>query len=239
MSSVKIEDQTGILQPQDIEKLKTVIVNLYNHTEAELGILIMKSADGAEFHKYGVEIFNSEKWRPGKNELNNGILIIFFISDRHVELIPGKGYNKLFPAAFTKNLFNNAVVPFMRSNNYSDGIISGANAVAEVIKDYHKQNIQPVSGRGFYKSRDNSPIRLLFILLVIPLLLFGLVLFLVSNDYISFPFNGGSGHNSYSNSSSYDSSSYSDSNSDSSFSSDSSSDSGGSADGGGGGGTDW
>lgn len=138
-------DELSLLSEEERNKINSISIALNNDIPGtEIGLLIINSNDGVDPHTAGVAHYNRiELGDAGKD---NGVLLIFAIGDRHVELIPGRRYNELFNKDASVSLLKSVVIPHMKAGRQGDGMIAGMQAIAQRIKDFELSDGQiPIS----------------------------------------------------------------------------------------------
>jgi len=112
------------------------IINLFeNETSNEIAIvtveidtIAIKSLE--EFEEFSLELFN--EWGVGKDEKNNGIVIVFSKKLRMIRIEVGEGLTEKLTDHEAKAIIDNLIIPAFRKSNYFDGIIKG---LSEIIKE--------------------------------------------------------------------------------------------------------
>lgn len=129
---VPLNDEIGLLDEQTAKEVKRISQLLYRDFKSEMAILIIRSTDGANASDYALRVFNH--WTLGQRGVDNGMLILFAIDDRRVEIMPGTRYKSRFNNSFCNNLLTRHVVPEMRANRAAQGVLSAAREVAAEIR---------------------------------------------------------------------------------------------------------
>jgi hypothetical protein len=142
-----IFDEIGLLSEQETEILRTVIVSLNrDFPGVEIGVRIIDSNCGDDPHSAGVREYN--RIHLGQTGVNNGVLIIFAMSDRHVELTPGIRYNILLNRLEATGLLKEAVVPLMQVGIPGEAVVTAVKAVAQRIRRFEISLTQDPKSSG-------------------------------------------------------------------------------------------
>jgi uncharacterized membrane protein YgcG len=131
-----IFDPLGTLDRESAALTAATIQRLREKTQSEVCVAVIETTGGEPPQDYGVRLYNH--WRLGQSGRNNGVLVLFAIKDRRVELIPGKGYKGLFNKATCETLVKTHIVPLMRAGKMAEGISSCANRVVQRIEDHER-----------------------------------------------------------------------------------------------------
>lgn len=134
-----VRDDAGVLDGGMQAAVRRLCVDLERDTGAELGVLIVRSAGGEDPRAFGLRVFNA--WGVGKRGVDNGVLLLFAMEDRRIELIAGTGYEDLFTPASSSSLLQETVVPRMRAGQPADAVLTGVRAVAYRMRE-HEQRLR-------------------------------------------------------------------------------------------------
>jgi hypothetical protein len=124
-----VRDEVRLLDMTAAAQVRQICNDLERRTDAELVVLIIRSTRGENHHEFALKTFNS--WGVGSGGRHDGVLILFAIDDRRVEIVPGIRYKKLFTQQASTDLLTTHVVPLMKAGKAADGVISAAREVAE------------------------------------------------------------------------------------------------------------
>ncbi|MCO5168240.1 MAG: TPM domain-containing protein [Planctomycetes bacterium] len=134
-----LRDDADLLDGSLHNAIRRLCVDLERDTGAELAVLIVRSAGGDDPRRFGLRVFNV--WGVGKRGLDNGVLLLFAMEERRVELIAGLGYEDLFTEASSSSLLQETVVPRMRAGEPGEAILTGVRAVAYRMRE-HEQRLR-------------------------------------------------------------------------------------------------
>lgn len=96
------------------------------HSESngtEIAILTVNSMNGLTIEEYGIRV--GEKWKVGKNEIDNGAIIIIAVSERKVRIEVGRGLN--ITDAQAGQILDEKMIPFLKNNKWEQAIEAGIN----------------------------------------------------------------------------------------------------------------
>lgn len=133
---VPLNDEMGLLDDQMAKEVKRMSQLLYRDFKSELAVLIIRSTDGVNHNDYALRVFNH--WTLGQAGVDNGMLIMFAIDDRRVEIMPGTRYKNKFTSSFCNNLLTTYVVPEMRAGRPAQGVFMAAREVSAEIRRFEE-----------------------------------------------------------------------------------------------------
>ena len=134
-------DQLGLLDSDTRAAVVEACTSVERDTSAEIAVLIMATTGGEDHQAYGVRVFNA--WGIGKSGVNNGVLLLFAMDDRRVEIIPGHGYRGMFSKAASSSLLKRVVVPRMRAGDKPQAVLAAVNEVARIIRRNPDGQVSP------------------------------------------------------------------------------------------------
>ncbi|PKL47702.1 MAG: hypothetical protein CVV42_12460, partial [Candidatus Riflebacteria bacterium HGW-Riflebacteria-2] len=135
---VPLNDEMGLLDDQMAVEVKRISQLLYRDFKSEMAVLIIRSTDGVNHNDYALRVFNH--WTLGQAGIDNGMLILFAIDDRRVEIMPGTRYKSRFNSAFCNSLMTSHVVPEMKAGRPAQGVLVAAREVAAEIRRIEEGN---------------------------------------------------------------------------------------------------
>jgi len=131
---VPLNDEIGLLDAQTVQEVKRFSQLLYRDHRSELAVLIISSTNGQNAGQYAERVFNH--WGLGQAGVNNGMLIMFAINDRRVEIKPGIRYRDRFSESFCTSLLNRYVVPEMKAGRAKNGVLAAVREVAAEMRSF-------------------------------------------------------------------------------------------------------
>jgi uncharacterized protein len=137
-----VNDFANVL-PDNVESgLENSLRQFEEETTVELAVVTVPNLGGDTVEGYAVRLFN--QWGIGKQDGDNGVLMLLAVEDRQVRIEVGYGMEPYLTDGQTGRILDTQVVPELRQNNYAQGILKGAQAVANTIKasDYRPGTVR-------------------------------------------------------------------------------------------------
>lgn len=135
-----LRDEALILDEGTAAAVRRLCVELERDTRAELGVLIVDSTEDEQPRAFGLRVFNA--WGVGKRGENNGVLLLFAMAERRIEIVVGTGYEELFTPEACSSLLQQLVVPRMRAHQPREAILAATRAIAYRVRDH--EALRPV-----------------------------------------------------------------------------------------------
>jgi uncharacterized membrane protein YgcG len=157
-----VNDFANILSQPDAEAIRKMFKDLEYQTGIEAVVVTITSigdyTNDATIETFATNLFNT--WGIGHKKENNGMLILVAVKDRSCRIELGVGYGRRYDSVM-KQVIDEKMIPYFKTNDYSRGIYEGArNAIEKVTKK--------VSWFSFYKGH------LLIVILIIVCILAGI-----------------------------------------------------------------
>jgi len=128
-----VNDFADVLTPEQEADLNAIINSLEQETTAEIAIAIVSSLEGNAKEEYAVELF--EEWGIGKEETDNGLLILVAMQEREWKIEVGYGLEGAITDARAGRIARNHVVPNFQQENYYQGLKEAVTEFAGLIKE--------------------------------------------------------------------------------------------------------
>ncbi|MEK6907293.1 MAG: TPM domain-containing protein [Nanoarchaeota archaeon] len=126
-----VNDFAKIFNETEINILKDNLNILEQNTSAEVVIVTVESTEPLSPAQYRTELFN--KWGIGNKEKDNGLLILYSVKEKRIEVETGYGLEGILPDSKLGRLLDDFYVPYRDKNQTNMGIILFTNEVSKVI----------------------------------------------------------------------------------------------------------
>jgi len=126
-----VNDFAGILKADEVSKLDSIIQSLEKVTTAEIAVVTVKNTQPLDPKSYVVALM--EKWKVGKKDKDNGLILLVSVDDRRVEVEVGYGLEGTLPDSVVLRIIDNDLIPQFKQNKYGDGIIAAVQQYAGII----------------------------------------------------------------------------------------------------------
>ncbi|MHA1690388.1 MAG: TPM domain-containing protein [Candidatus Heimdallarchaeaceae archaeon] len=124
------------------EDLEFMIYQFQQETSTEIVVVTVSDFGGTTIEAYAVKLF--ENWGIGTDEYDNGVLILVSSAQRESRIEVGYGLEGSLPDALTGRIQDNEMIPHFRSDNYTQGITGGVEAVMSATRGEYVMESKPV-----------------------------------------------------------------------------------------------
>jgi uncharacterized protein len=128
-----VTDTPGILRADTIAALNAAIGDLERTNGAEMAVVVIRSLDGLSIEEASVKLF--ELWKIGKENKDNGLLLLWSTGDRRIRVEVGYGLEGALPDGKVGAILDARVMPKFRSGEFDEGLLAGVDALLSAARD--------------------------------------------------------------------------------------------------------
>ena len=144
-----VNDFAGVLNKPDSEAIRKMFKALEDKTGVEAVVVTINSINDynkgdATLESFATNLFNT--WGVGHKKENNGVMLLIAVKDRNCRIELGSGYGRIYDPAM-KQVIEENMIPYFKTDDYSRGIFEGSRGVIEKITkkvswfSFHKWHI--------------------------------------------------------------------------------------------------
>lgn len=113
-------DEAHILTPAEKQQLSQQLRQIYDKGLAQAAIVIVPTTNGMPIFDYAMQV--AERWKLGKKDTDDGLLILVAINDRNIYILTGYGLEGVIPDAIAKRIIREDVTPYFKQGDYAAGL---------------------------------------------------------------------------------------------------------------------
>ncbi|MBN1637999.1 MAG: YgcG family protein [Ignavibacteriales bacterium] len=170
--SRRVTDLTSTLMTWEVDTLEKMLYEFEKEKGSQIVLLIIPTTNPEVIEEYSIRV--AEKWKIGREEIDDGVIFIVAINDRSLRIEVGYGLEGILPDATAKYIIDNYILPNFRNGNYYIGIETGIELIISTIKE--EPLPAPQIDESEYENYDfevfNVP---LFVILLTIFMLIGIV----------------------------------------------------------------
>lgn len=130
-----VNDYANVLTEETEKYIIQANLELQQKTGAQIVIVTIPSLEGQDIESYATELFR--EFGIGNSVKNNGVLLLCSTGERLFRIEVGYGLEGTLTDGKTGRIQDEYIIPYLRDNNYNDGIKNGFSAILdEVIHEY-------------------------------------------------------------------------------------------------------
>jgi len=124
----RITDSARLLDSESVTAIMQTIRQAESETGTEIMMVTLPSIGGTSPKRFATELFN--EWHIGREEPNNGVLVLVVKDARRIEVEVGDGVVDKFSRSWTEQMLEDKVLPSFKTGRYSTGLIRCVDACA-------------------------------------------------------------------------------------------------------------
>lgn len=130
-------DPEQILSAATTDSIDAMLFRLEEKTGIETVVAVLPSIGEATCFDFSHELLNS--WGVGKKGVDNGLVILLVTDQRCIQFYTGYGLEGDLPDAVCKQIQTRYMIPYLKDNNWSAGMLAGVKAVYTRLYSGEKQ----------------------------------------------------------------------------------------------------
>lgn len=131
--SLFVSDPDSLMTPESRAAANARLRQLMDSTGVEVSVVILNSIGDADIFDFTQRL--ASKWKVGKKDKNNGLMVLFDMQGHEVRIHTGKGLEGVLPDAACSRIIRDVIAPHMRSGDLDDAVIDLTDIVYNVMTD--------------------------------------------------------------------------------------------------------
>ncbi len=127
-----VSDFAQVLSSDTRNSLEVDLTAFAATTSNEIAVAIVPSMDGDYVENYAVKLF--EEWKIGKEDRDNGVLLLLAIEEREMRIEVGYGLEGALPDSVAKRILDNEMTPLLKSGDYDGAVTAGVRSIIAATK---------------------------------------------------------------------------------------------------------
>jgi uncharacterized protein len=128
---VPVNDYAEVIPPEYEVRMDRLARALWDKTGTALVVATFRDLGGESPRIFANKLY--EAWGIGKSGEDKGVLLLVAVKERQVTFETGYGVEGILPDAKMGDILDQYVVPFLRRDEYGEGLLNGMAAVAQVV----------------------------------------------------------------------------------------------------------
>jgi uncharacterized protein len=128
----KVNDFARVLKGPQRAALEALLQDAERDTTAEIAVVTIRDLEGESVEGYANGLFNA--WGIGKQEKDNGVLILVARDSREMRIEVGYGLEGVLPDGLAGQVIRETFVPRFRDGDYATGILEGTERVVAIVR---------------------------------------------------------------------------------------------------------
>ncbi|WP_218005396.1 TPM domain-containing protein, partial [Variovorax boronicumulans] len=129
--SSRVVDLAQALPAGEAEALRAQIADIQSRTQAQLAVLIVPTTGEDTIENYATRVFT--KWRLGRSDADDGILLLVAQKDRRMRIEVGTGLEGTVTDIQAARIIDREMAPRFREGDFAGGVQAAVGALARLL----------------------------------------------------------------------------------------------------------
>lgn len=131
-----VNDYASVLSAGARASLEAELAAFDRETSNQLVVATFVSLEGGSLEDFSIRL--AEKWKPGTEKKDNGVVLLVFRDDRQVRIEVGYGLEGALPDALAKRIIEREIVPRFKQGDFDGGIDAACAAIMQATRGEYK-----------------------------------------------------------------------------------------------------
>jgi len=128
----RVTDYAKVLSSEEVSKLEQKLESHEQQTSNQIAIVLIKSLEERVLEELSLAI--AEDFGLGREEKDNGLLILVAIEDRKLRIETGYGFEGVLPDGMCGRIIRNDITPHFKKTKYYQGLDNGLDKIFLAVK---------------------------------------------------------------------------------------------------------
>ena len=128
-----VSNPDGILSPRAQAAVDTLLEHVRRSTTVEPAFVVVEDINSDDIDDFATRLF--ESWGLGKQDLDNGLLVLVARDSRKAVIRPGYGLEGVLPDIVCSHILRNEMFPAFRRGDYDGGVVAAASEISRILTD--------------------------------------------------------------------------------------------------------
>lgn len=141
-----VTDVTQTLSPQAQQSLAQKLNQLSQSKGSQIAVLMVDSTQPEDIAQFGIRV--AEAWKIGRDQQDDGVIIIVAKADRKMRIEVGYGLEGAIPDLVAKRIVSETMAPHFRQGDFEGGLNAAVDQLMALIAGEALPAPQPKSSQG-------------------------------------------------------------------------------------------
>lgn len=130
--SRRVTDLTGTLSASQVATLEKSLAEFETKKGSQIAVLIVPTTQPEAIEQFGIRV--AEKWKLGRADVDDGLILIVAKNDRKLRIEVGYGLEGAIPDAVAKRVIDEVITPYFKAGDFYGGIDAGMQQLMRLIE---------------------------------------------------------------------------------------------------------
>ncbi len=148
----RVTDETNTLNANEKQALENYLQSLEQEKGSQLAVLIVATTEPEPIEDYAIRV--AEKWKLGREGVDDGVILLIAKDDRKLRIEVGYGLEGAITDAQSRRIIEDYITPNFKQGNFVGGINEGVSAISKLIVG--EELPEPTHGSGSGEGKEIS-----------------------------------------------------------------------------------
>jgi uncharacterized protein len=124
-------DTAGFMSPLALQAADRMLEDFERATGNQILVWIGRTTGDTPLEDWTIKAF--ERWKVGRQGLDNGLIFFVFADDRKARIEVGYGLEDKVPDALGSRILNDEIIPRIRAGDHDGAVLAGINGLRAAI----------------------------------------------------------------------------------------------------------
>jgi uncharacterized protein len=129
--STRVTDLTQTLSQAEQAQLEQKLAAFEAKKGSQIALLIVPSTQPEEIEQYAIRVV--EKWKIGREKVDDGLLVLIAKDDRKMRIEVGYGLEGAVPDLYAKRIISEIIGPKFKQGDFYGGLDAGLNSLIGLV----------------------------------------------------------------------------------------------------------
>lgn len=129
--SARVTDLTGTLSSAEQAQIEQKIAAFETKKGSQIAVLIVPTTQPEDIAQYAIRVV--EKWKIGREKVDDGILVLLAKDDRKMRIEVGYGLEGAVPDLYAKRIISDVMAPKFKQGDFAGGLSDGVDKLIGLV----------------------------------------------------------------------------------------------------------
>jgi uncharacterized protein len=130
--SRRVTDLTTTLSVDQVASLEDKLAAFESSKGSQIAVLLVPTTQPEDIAQFGIRV--ADKWKIGRAQIDDGVILIVAKDDRTLRLEVGYGLEGVIPDAIAKRVIAETITPHFKAGDFYGGIDAGIGQLIRLIE---------------------------------------------------------------------------------------------------------
>ena len=139
----RVNDYANMIPPDAESRIDSISRDLESSDSTQLVVLTVPSLEGDDLEGFSIRV--AEQWGIGREEYDNGVLLLVAQAERRIRIEVGYGLEGALTDLQAGRIIDYEITPYFKKGQFGEGLVRGSEAIAATVRGEYEAPQQAVS----------------------------------------------------------------------------------------------